>query len=115
MYLSKLVAFALVSVLGANRVAVAVAEAKNAFTTAVTVTFKVLVDGSGVPQSMTFISIAPPVDAKDRRSLVDTASAALRTWTFNQHVEMNGKPVASYVTVPVILDLAEPGVRRADR
>jgi len=76
-------------------------------TTYVKVTFKVFVTEAGDPKDIEFVGIEPSVGASEQAALKESASEALKTWTFTPN-KQNGKPVAEWVVVPVIIDLADP-------
>jgi hypothetical protein len=73
----------------------------------VKVTAKVFVTESGTAKSVEDLSVEPPLDASTEADFKKEATRALLTWTFKPSEE-NGKPVAAYVVVPVIIDMGEP-------
>ena len=76
-------------------------------TTSLKVTCKVFVTETGIPSNVEVLKIEPSVALSEQEKQTKEVTRVLLTWTFTPNKE-NGKPVAGYVVVPVIIDLAFP-------
>ena len=82
-------------------------KATPAETTYVKVICKVFVTELGLPKSVEVLAVEPSLDPSTRAVFEKSASEVVMTWEFTPTQE-NGKPVAGFVVVPVIIDLADP-------
>ena len=82
-------------------------KASHAETTFVKVTFKVFVTEAGVPEKFEFVGVEPSISPSVQAGLVKSVSDSIKTWTFTPSKE-HGKPIAGWVLLPVMVDLADP-------
>ena len=87
--------------------ALAASKLSNAETTSVTVTYRIYLTETGVPEKFEFVSIKPPLGSSVQSELKEAFLKAVRTWSFTPK-KKHGKAVAGWVVVPVIMDLADP-------